>query len=44
MTVKELMEALKNFDEDMEVKIVDNNWDEPIEDVDDFDGVVIIRA
>lgn len=44
MTVKELMEVLKNFDENMEVKIVDNNWDEPIEDVDDFDGVVIIRA
>ncbi len=44
MTVKELMEILKNFDENMEVQVIDDNWNEPIGDVDEYDGVVIIRA
>ena len=44
MTVKELMEILKNFDENMVVKVVDNHWEENISDVDDYDGVVIIRG
>ncbi len=44
MTVKELREVLKEFDENMEVQIVDNHWNEPIDDVDEYDGVVIIRA
>ena len=43
MTVKELMNTLAQFDENMEVKIVDNNWVEEIEDVDDYDGIVIIQ-
>lgn len=44
MTVRELREVLAQFDEDMEVKVNDNYWDEPIGDVDEYDGVVIIRA
>ena len=44
MTVKELINILKDFDEDMEVLVTDNHWDEPIGDVDEYDGVVIIRA
>lgn len=44
MTVKELRDILAQFDENIEVKIVDNHWDEPIDDVDEYDGVVIIRA
>ena len=44
MTVKELKEILAQFDENMEVKIVDNHWDEPIDDVDEYDGEIIIRA
>jgi len=44
MTVKELREVLAQFDDNMEVLIVDNHWDEPIDDVDEYDGRVIIRA
>ena len=43
MTVKELMERLAQFDENMEVKIIDGDWAEKIEDVDEYDGVVIIQ-
>lgn len=43
MTVKELREALAQFDENMEVQIVDNHWCESIDDVDDYDGVVLIQ-
>ena len=32
MTVKELMERLAQFDENMEVKIIDGDWAEKIED------------
>lgn len=44
MTVRELREILAQFDENMEIKVNDNHWDEPIGDVDEYDGVVIIRA
>jgi len=44
MTVKELREMLAQFDENMEVKIVDDNWNEPIYDVDEYDGVILISA
>ena len=43
MTVKELRERLAQFDDNMEVQIVDNNWYESIDDVDDYDGVVLIQ-
>lgn len=43
MTVKELRERLAQFDENMEVKIIDGDWAEDIEDVDDYDGIVIIQ-
>ena len=43
MTVKELRDILTQFDDNMEVQIVDNYWCEPIDDVDDYDGVVLIR-
>ena len=44
MTVKELREALAQFDENMEVQIVDNHWCEPSDDVDDYDGIVLIQS
>lgn len=44
MTVKELIEELKRFDENMQVKITDDNWDEDILDVDEFgNGYVLIQ-
>lgn len=43
MTVKELINVLAQFDENMEVQIVDGNWCEPIDDVDEYDGVVLIQ-
>ena len=43
MTVKELRERLAQFDDNMEVQIVDNNWCESIDDVDDYDEVVLIQ-
>ena len=44
MTVKELIEMLTQFDENMEVKIVDDNWNESIQDVDEYNGIVLISA
>ena len=43
MTVRELREILAQFDDEMEVQIVDNHWNEPIDDVDEYDGVVLIQ-
>ena len=43
MTVKELRDILAQFDDNMEVQIVDNNWCEPIDDIDEYDGVVLIQ-
>ena len=43
MTVKELREILAQFDDEMEVQIVDNHWNEPIDDVDEYDGIVLIQ-
>ena len=43
MTVKELRDILAQFDDNMEVKIIDGDWAEDIEDVDDYDGVVLIQ-
>ena len=43
MTIKELMEELKKFDENMEVQIVDGDWNEPINDIDEYRGIVLIR-
>lgn len=43
MTVKELRDMLAQFDDNMEVQIVDGNWCEPIDDVDEYDGVVLIQ-
>ena len=44
MTVKELIEMLMQFDENMEVKIVDDNWNESIQDVDEYNEIVLISA
>ena len=43
MTVKELRNILAQFDDNMEVQIVDGNWCEPIDDVDEYNGVVLIQ-
>ena len=44
MTVKELRDILAQFDDNMEVQIVDNHWCESIDDVDDYNGVVLIQS
>lgn len=44
MTVKGLIEILTQFDENMEVKIVDDNWNESIQDVDEYNEIVLISA
>lgn len=44
MTVKELREILTQFDDEMEVQVIDDHWNEAIADVDEYDGVVIISA
>ena len=44
MTVKELIRVLEQFDKDAEVLVKDDHWDEPIGDVDEYDGVIIISA
>lgn len=44
MTVSELIRELQNYDGDMEVLIVDDHWNEPIYDVDEIDGSIIISA
>ena len=44
MTVKELIRVLEQFDKDTEVLVKDDHWDEPIGDVDEYDGVIIISA
>ena len=44
MTVKELIEVLNTFDEELEVLITDNNWNESINDVGEYGDVVIISA
>lgn len=43
MTVRELKDILAQFDDNMEVQIVDDNWCEPIDDVDEYNGVVLIQ-
>lgn len=35
---------LTQFDENMEVKIVDDNWNESIQDVDEYNEIVLISA
>lgn len=44
MTVKELREILTQFDDNMTVQIIDDNWNENIVDVDEYNGVVVISA
>lgn len=44
MTVKELIKELEQYDEDMEVKVTDDNWDEDLNDVDSYDGYVVVRS
>jgi len=44
MTVNELIRELQNYDGDMEVLINDDNWNEPICDIDEVDGSVLIWA
>ena len=43
MTVKELREILAQFNDTMEVQIVDGDWCEPIDDVDEYNGVILIQ-
>lgn len=43
MTVKELRDILAQFDDNMEVQIVDNDWNEPIDDVDEYNGIILIQ-
>ncbi len=44
MTVRELREILAQFDENLEVQIIDDNWNEAIDEVDEYNGIVIIRS
>ena len=44
MTVKELIKELEQYDGDMEVKVTDDNWDEDLNDVDSYDGYVVVRS
>ena len=44
MTVRELREILAQFDDNMTVQIIDDNWNENIVDVDEYNGVVVISA
>lgn len=44
MTVKELIKELEQYDEDMKVKVTDDNWDEDLNDVDSYDGYVVVRS
>lgn len=44
MTVRELREILAQFDDNMTVQIIDDNWNENIIDVDEYNGVVVISA
>ena len=44
MTVRELREILTQFDDNMTVQIIDDNWNENIVDVDEYNGVVVINA
>lgn len=44
MTVKELIKELEQYDEDMKVKVTDDNWDEDLNDVDFYDGYVVVRS
>ena len=44
MTVRELREILTQFDDNMTVQIIDDNWNENIVDVDEYNGVVVISA
>ena len=43
MTVKELIKELEQYDEDMEVKVTDGNWDEDLNDVDSYHEYVLVR-
>jgi hypothetical protein len=43
MTVKEMIKELEQYDEDMEVKVPVDVWDEDANDVDSYDGYVVIR-
>lgn len=43
MTVKELRDILTQFDDNMEVQIVDDDWNEPIDDVDEYNGIILIQ-
>ncbi len=43
MTVKEMIKKLEQYNEDMEIKVTDNDWDEDANDVDSYDGYVVIR-
>ena len=43
MTVKELMERLAQFDENMEVKIIDGDWEEELNYVEDHEGEIILQ-
>lgn len=44
MTVKELIKELEQYDGDMEVKVTDDNQDEDLNDVDSYDGYVVVRS
>ena len=44
MTVKELMERLAQFDENTEVKIVDGDWEEELNYVEDHEGTIILQS
>lgn len=43
MTVRELREILAQFDENMEVQIKDGDWEVPIQNVDIYNGFVLIE-
>lgn len=43
MTIRELINALEEFDDNMIVNIVDDGWREHINNIEEQDGVVLLR-
>ena len=43
MTIKELINALEEFDDNMIVNIIDDGWREDINNIEEHDGVVLLR-
>ena len=43
MTIRELINVLSEFDDNMVVNIVDDGWREDINNIEEHDGIVLLR-